>query len=794
MARRRRRPGTSCAVTATVPTVATHRTRRRCRNIPPTLSAVPIRESPTPPATPSSDHGSSFVCDEDLETVAHLSSDTDTNSAANAETDSSRDSGIDLHREWEGERDTPPASEADAILKRIAYHQKQGPAKPRHSDKTKELWKTESKFWKSYCLMVQEETGLSPKNQLRRCDPAVFKTYLEWRTEHSQIKKESAIDAYWKRLSMYYDHVVGHAMANKVLKDVRRWIPELELDRSKKEKLAMYVQDLFAILHALWVDDKKPLHGFIRVQISALLLLSAATATRPGALVESASNKGSNKALCFKDVSLMKVHILTDPNRSVLMANVNLVHVKNKERDGTSKKFTFHLEGLPAYCIVSHLLAIGFRQDAFHDGFSTIQQIFDLKIPAEREVLRIRWKEDLLDKPFFCNVQSTVEGGRALLPIAFPYWKYREIFVRLGRIAGFEENVELYQLRRASGDRINEALPTTSRNQTMGHSSETYERYYTPTHIARDFQSIYFGTPSQEDLIRSVARMGLSRDRRAPVELDDKQQEEVRNHPLLVELREERDVYKHKLYSQGFRPLVQAQGTSLYADYESTNRRIGSTTEKLRRERLKKAIQKFHDSIDAIEIEKQLSGKPATEILTLPMPEFELRERATVANMLSKPFKNDRARVQHIHNLARLCRLQETPRPKARKRKVDCVEDSTSSSKADDPRTKRTRLEIRFERGEPTASKGEGDTDALHHLYPMIPPHPVCLLCIGRGSYEWRMRPIPRKDVLKKHIKVHFKDPQYQCEFECRHPSCSEKLDGIGHFMRHALDVHGVCH
>ncbi|KAF1964263.1 hypothetical protein BU23DRAFT_493200 [Bimuria novae-zelandiae CBS 107.79] len=36
------------------------------------------------------------------------------------------------------------------------------------------------------------------------------------------------------------------------------------------------------------------------------------------------------------------------------------------------KKFTFYLEELPAYYIVSYLLAIGFRQDAFHDSFSTI--------------------------------------------------------------------------------------------------------------------------------------------------------------------------------------------------------------------------------------------------------------------------------------------------------------------------------------------------------------------------------------------------------------------------------------
>jgi hypothetical protein len=54
----------------------------------------------------------------------------------------------------------------------------------------------------------------------------------------------------------------------------------------------------------------------------------------------------------------------------------------------------------------------------------------------------------------------------------------------------------------------------------MGHLGSTYEKYYTPTHITRDFQSIYFGSPSEDLLIESVARMGLSQDRRAPTELD----------------------------------------------------------------------------------------------------------------------------------------------------------------------------------------------------------------------------------------------------------------------------------
>ena len=96
----------------------------------------------------------------------------------------------------------------------------------------------------------------------------------------------------------------------------------------------MFVQDLYAILHALWIDDTKPLHGFIRVQISLLLLLSAATATRPGALVESASAKGSNKAVWFKNINVMVVHSEKHSNKSTIVVNVNLEHIKNKEKDG----------------------------------------------------------------------------------------------------------------------------------------------------------------------------------------------------------------------------------------------------------------------------------------------------------------------------------------------------------------------------------------------------------------------------------------------------------------------------
>ena len=68
-----------------------------------------------------------------------------------------------------------------------------------------------------------------------------------------------------------------------------------------------------------------------------------------------------------------------------------------------------------------------------------------------------------------------------------------------------------------------DALNAGERSRTMDHSSVVYEKYYSPTHIARDFQSIYFGTPKQEELIRSIASMNISRDRHAPTELNGKQ-------------------------------------------------------------------------------------------------------------------------------------------------------------------------------------------------------------------------------------------------------------------------------
>ncbi len=94
----------------------------------------------------------------------------------------------------------------------------------------------------------------------------------------------------------------------------------------------MYEQDLNAVLHALWVEDVKPLHGHIRVEIDLILLLSGATSTRPGALIESGACKGSNKCLKWEDITFLVVPNPVSPEAvSVAVAvavAVNLVNIK----------------------------------------------------------------------------------------------------------------------------------------------------------------------------------------------------------------------------------------------------------------------------------------------------------------------------------------------------------------------------------------------------------------------------------------------------------------------------------
>ena len=166
--------------------------------------------------------------------------------------------------------------------------------------------------------------------------------------------------------------------------------------------------------------------------------------------------------------------------------------------------------------------------------------------------------------------------------------------------------------------------------------------------------------------------------------------------------------------------------------------------------------------------------------------------------MLFKPIQDDKARVRFVRTLARLCHKQETRQPKAVKRKrvglVACEPNSLSFSKK--PKKGTDSVE-RSPPNQDCEMVNENDLEARsRQLFPTVAPHPICLICIGNEEFsdERRMRCIPRKDVLRKHVEMHFRLNELQPQFQCRHPRCSDILVDMMHFKRHALDVHGLSH
>lgn len=130
-------------------------------------------------------------------------------------------------------------------------------------------------------------------------------------------------------------------------------------------------------------------------------------------------------------------------------------------------------------------LALGFFHNAFKYGFTDIQQIFDLRLES-RDVLKLKWKDELLNQPIFCNFKQARTSIHLLKGEIFPYAKYRDIFVRLGRVAGFEHPLELYQLRRASGRNINRtSISTCTSHCVVTSTNRGYQSRVTPSNVIK---------------------------------------------------------------------------------------------------------------------------------------------------------------------------------------------------------------------------------------------------------------------------------------------------------------------
>ncbi len=168
----------------------------------------------------------------------------------------------------------------------------------------------------------------------------------------------------------------------------------------------------------------------------------------------------------------------------------------------------------------------------------------------------------------------------------------------------------------------------------MGHRSRsTYTRYYIPRFIDRDCMAINLSMPLRKDVVRAVGR--LARDEQAPTRLTDAQKFEVINDARLLELCHQRDTYKRQIKDLGFHYVKDAKGENeLYERHRTKNDEIKNLKQQMKNLRLTKAIDEFHNTINTIEINRQLEGfMPKEEVLAPSNIEYELEERGTVAKL-----------------------------------------------------------------------------------------------------------------------------------------------------------------
>jgi len=99
--------------------------------------------------------------------------------------------------------------------------------------------------------------------------------------------------------------------------------------------------------------------------------------------------------------------------------------------------------------------ALTLADNAFKNKLTSLKYIYGLIVPPDTDRIRLQWDDEWAKRPVFCDAEYTANRVRMSKTKALQYTKHRHYLVHLGRTCGFEKRLELYDLWRASGKRLN---------------------------------------------------------------------------------------------------------------------------------------------------------------------------------------------------------------------------------------------------------------------------------------------------------------------------------------------------
>lgn len=367
------------------------------------------------------------------------------------------------------------------------------------------------------------------------------------------------------------------------------------------------------------------------------------------------------------------------------------------------------------------MISLALGDSAFEsEHLTTVESLFDVRIPDGLEYLPFQWKKEWLNRPIFRSSNNDLSRPMS-------YRALHEYMRDHSLEMGYPDAIGPKDWRRNAANTANRTTTGPERDLIMRHNegSGTFRHSYLNQTVEHDMIAAVLNEVSQASLLQKLSHTGHARDRRAKRDMVPpdvwvalKQKGEA---PDICELMQKRDLLRAeagalKAEEEKDQELVVRRKTELGKEADRLTRRINSrrATEK------KRVITRYHDfyfkTAPTCDVNRQLNGDAPLQH-TPPVIECQLPERDELARLLSdqQPGKLDSKQLRALRIdvcclYVRFGRLREPARPRIKQFLAGLAAPSPAEPKSSSP--------------SPVPSSSSSSFSSQHHSLPspLSPP------------------------------------------------------------------------
>ncbi|KAI9763719.1 MAG: hypothetical protein M1839_006317 [Geoglossum umbratile] len=634
----------------------------------------------------------------------------------------------------------------------------------------------EERFFQ-YC----KYTCKDPERTMRDISLRVINAFFDWLLNQRRgkggrrvrgVRSANTLGTYWKVFRLVHERATGEKIRGEINRKIHRILRKLvkkhKLTKGKREKTAMYVEDLVEYLQTnLTTMKKRYTHGRHRIQLALFCQLAGFSGNRPQALLN----------LRYQDII---VTLLRDPNGGPHRILIEFTCEFTKQFLGVKDANKFPLPEIifdPSLILSPHVFLLGliFADRAFAaPNLTSAGQLSRLDIRPGYQQLELLLKPSMLDIPVFRKSVRTGYGYEISSHEPLSYATLLSLMKAVGVIAGFLQPTRPYCLRYGAGNEFNQSgdVSDALQNMMLQHANiDTFIKHYLPRRVTADVRAIVSGYEPQKDLMRAACRMTRWIDPNRPQNLTREQSQSVDKHHRLRQLLAQRARWNRR-----FKGAATKQPR-----YGSLSSDIVNLRQRLRAALLKKLRDQWDVENPMNEVELQLSGlkfndNPGTKVQVVDeMPLMQKRLVETVMTMPGTTVEEEfRWRNAAIDAVAAYCDFQEGGA-------------------------------VAMPRGRPpTQAKGacpqlvavDAEKQALNAAMLLVftEERPtICFVCLGEASlpFEKRVYSFASPGDLTKHFKrKHLSNIRGGDWIGCK--VCRMSLEHKMHLQNHAARIHGT--